>query len=158
MFDFGAARGVQMEPNWIKNLVKNRIDFCNDFEFFFSDLGSILAPKSSPKWGVLGSFFQARCEYARSVILNNPLMVLLYFSTLRGSIFDLKMYIFRLFFRRCFEDVLFSIFGRNLGQIGGQMGAQIDEKFEKKLSWFFNEILMDFRSPRWGWGHGRSSR
>ena len=94
--------GSKMEPKSVKNLMKNRLDFCNDFEstFFRSwvDFGS----KTSPKWGVSGSLFQPCCEYARNVSLNNPPMVLLYCLTFGGSMFDLKRYLFQLFFRRRF--------------------------------------------------------
>ena len=82
--------------------MKNHIDFYNDFDTTFFDFGMILAPKTSPKWEVAGSLFQPRYEYTKSVILNNPPMVLLYFSTLEALIFDLKGYIFQMFFQMLF--------------------------------------------------------
>ena len=69
----------------------------------FLDLGSILTRKISPKWGVSGTLFQPCCELARSVILNNPPIVLLYFSTLEASIFNWKMYFFMCFFKATSE-------------------------------------------------------
>ena len=35
MLNFGAARGVQNGTKINKNLIKNRVDFCNDFECLF---------------------------------------------------------------------------------------------------------------------------
>ena len=114
---WGGPWGPKWGQNQLKIWFKFDLIFVTISSALFSDLESILAPKTSPKWKVLGSLFQPRCGYARSVILNNPPMVLLYFSILGESIFDLKRYIFQMFFERCFQDVFFSIFGRNWDQI-----------------------------------------
>ena len=93
--------GSKIKLKSIKTLMKNRLDFCNDFETTFSrswiDFGSKIVSQIRG-----GSLFQPRCEYARSVILNNPPIVLPYLSTLEASIFDLKMYICQLFVRKRF--------------------------------------------------------
>ena len=78
-----------------KDMLKNKLDFCTDFETTFSR-------KPLQKRQVSGSLFQPCCEYVKSVIWNNPPIVLLYFSTLKALIFDLKMNIFQLFFRSRF--------------------------------------------------------
>ena len=94
--------GSKMGPKSRKSQMKNHIDFYNDFETTFSRFGEDFGSKTSPKWGVAGSLFQPRDEYTKSVILNNPPMVLLYFSILEALIFDLKGYIFQVFFRMRF--------------------------------------------------------
>ena len=53
-------------------------------------------------------------------------------------------------YRVWFRSRFFSILGRNLNKIGRQMGPQSDKKIDENLSLFFNEILMDFRSPKGG--------
>ena len=45
MFNFGAARGVQNGAKINKNQIKNRVDFCNDFECLLFDLELILASR-----------------------------------------------------------------------------------------------------------------
>ena len=76
--------GSKMKLKSIQNLVKNHLDFCNDSETCFFDFGTILTPKTSPKSMLSGSLFQPCCEYARSVILNNPPSFLLYLSSLEA--------------------------------------------------------------------------
>ena len=71
------------------------------------------------------SLFQPGCEYAKSVILNNPLMVLLYFSTLEAMIFYFNGDIFQVFFQRRSWDRLFAILGWISLQLRGQMGPKI---------------------------------
>ena len=97
---FWWLQGSQMISKLVKKVIENRVDFRSDLERLFLDLGSILDPKTDPKWGVSGSFVQPLCKYAKSVIWNNPPSFLLYFSTLKALIFDLKGGIFQLFFRR----------------------------------------------------------
>ena len=92
--------GPKMEPKSIKNLMKNHIDFYNDFETTFSRFWDDFGSKNLPKMKGPGSLFQPGCEYAKSVILNNPPMVLLYFSTLEAMIFYFNGDIFQLFFQR----------------------------------------------------------
>ena len=76
--------GSKMEPKSVKNLLKNQCDFCNDFESTFSRSWVDFGSKNLSKIKVSGYLFQPCCEYARSVVLNNPPMVLLYFSILGG--------------------------------------------------------------------------
>ena len=114
--------------------MKNRFDFCNDFESTFSGYWVDFGSKNHSKMKGLRVSFQPCYEYVKSVIWNNPPIVLLYFSTLKASIFDLKRCIFQMFFRKRFYDVLFLIFGRILVEIGAQMGAKIDEKINENLS------------------------
>ena len=94
-----------------------------------------------------GSLFQLA-----SVILNNPPMVLLYFSTLEAMIFYVNGDIFQLFFQRRSWNRLFAILGRILGQLGGQMDPKsIENSIE---NWV--EILMIFwwiLGRPGGWGH-----
>ena len=92
--------GPKMEPKSIKNLMKNHIDFYNDFETTFSRFWDDFGSKNLPKMKGPGSLFQPGCEYKKSVILNNPPMVLLYFSTLEAMIFYFNGDIFQLFFQR----------------------------------------------------------
>ena len=40
--------------------------------WFFVDLGMILVPETSAKWGFRWSFLRSCCWYTESVILNNP--------------------------------------------------------------------------------------
>ena len=86
----------------IKNVMKNNIDFYNDFETIFSRFGDDFGSKNLSEIRGAGSLFQPSDEYTKSVILNNPLMVLLYFSILEALMFDLKGYIFQVFFRMRF--------------------------------------------------------
>ena len=69
--------------------MKNHIDFYNDldttFFWFWDDFGS-----------------KNLSQMTKSVILNNPPMVVLYFSTLEALIFDQKGYIFHMFFQMLF--------------------------------------------------------
>ena len=103
----------------------------------FLDLESILVSKTSPKSWVSGSLFQPCCEYARSVIWNNPPIVLLYFSTLEASIFDFKVRLFHVFFRSCFWGLLFIDLVWILVEIWSQMVAKIHEKTIE--SWMYKE-------------------
>ena len=94
--------GSKMEQKSIKNLIENRLDFCNDFETTFSRYWIDFGSKNLSKMRVSGSLFQPCCEYARSVIWNDPPIILLYFSSLGGSVFVLRKYIFQMFFRKRF--------------------------------------------------------
>ena len=60
-----------------------------DFGTVFLDLGTILVPKTYPKRKALGLCFRTLCEYAKSVILNDPLSFLLYFIVLKALFFQL---------------------------------------------------------------------
>ena len=91
--------GSKMGPKSMKNRMKNHIDFYNDFETIFSRFWDDFGSKNLPKMKGPGSLFEFDCEYAKSVILNNPPMVLLYFSTLEAMIFDFKSNIFQSFFQ-----------------------------------------------------------
>ena len=96
---WGGPWGPKWSQNRLKIWLKIDLIFVKISEPLFLDLGSILDPKSSPKWGVSGSLFRPCCEYAKSVIWNNPPTFLLHFSILGPSIFDLKCYNFHDFFR-----------------------------------------------------------
>ena len=98
----GWPMGCKMNPKSIKHLMENILDFCNDFEGTFSRSCIDFGSKNLSKMRVSGAFFQPCYEYVKSVIWNNPPIVLLYFSTLKASIFDLKRCIFQLFFRSRF--------------------------------------------------------
>ena len=98
----GWPMGFKMEQKSFRNLIKITLIFITISKQLFLDFGTILAPKTFPKWGVAGSLFQPRYEYAKSVILNNPSMVSLYFSILEALIFDVKGCSFQLFFRMRF--------------------------------------------------------
>ena len=139
--------GSKMEPKSKNIWWKINLIFVTISKALFLDLGSILVPKTSPKWKVSGLLFQPCCEYARSVILNNPPIVLLYFSTLEASIFNHKKFFFMCFFKAA-SETYFSrfgvIFSGNLRPGGTQNPWQIGWK----LGWFFNDFLMDSRSPR----------
>ena len=89
-----------MKQKSATNLMKNHIDFYNDFETTFCRFWNDFGSKNLPKMKGPGSLFQPGCEYAKSVILNNPPMVLLYFSTLEAMIFYVNGDIFQLFFQR----------------------------------------------------------
>ena len=134
--------GSKMEPKLLKNLIKFRLDFCNVFEcpFFRSwiDFGS----KNLSKMRVLGSLFQPPCGYARSVILNNPLMVLRYFSILGRSIFDFKRYIFQMLFQRCFQDLLFFDFGSKLWPNSMPNGSpnRLNNQWKSKVIFWWNFV------------------
>ena len=114
--------------------MKNHIDFYNDFETTFSWFWDDFGSKNLPKMKGPGSLFQPGCEYAKSVILNNPPMVLLYFSTLEAMIFYFNGDIFQLFFQRRSWDRLFAILGRILLQLGRQKGLKIHEKINEKVA------------------------
>ena len=94
----GWPMGCKMNPKSIKHLMKNKLDFCNDFESTFSRSWIDFGSKALSKMWVSGALFQPYYEYVKSVIWNNPPIVLLYFSTLKASTPDLKMYISQLFF------------------------------------------------------------
>ena len=87
----------------------------------FSDLESILVPKTSAKWRVLGSLFQPRCGYA-------------------SAIFDLKRYIFQMFFQRCFQDVLFFDFRSKLGPNSIPNGSpnRLENQWKSNLNFWWN--------------------
>ena len=117
-----------MELKSMKNLIKNRMNFKSDFETTFSRYWAEVGVKNLSEMRVWGSFFRHRCEDAKSIILDNPPTFFICFSILKASILELKAYIFQSFFRRRFVEVLFSILGWILVQMGAQMGAKIDEK------------------------------
>ena len=62
---------------------------------------------------------------------------------------ELKRVIFQSFFRKRFAEAFFSILGRILIKMGGQMGPKIDEN---RNYIFLYEILMHFKTPRVGKG------
>ena len=72
--------GSKMEVKSIKNLIKNRLDCCNDFERTFSQ-----------SWVGLRVTFSSLLRICEKCDFNNTPMF-------GGLIFDLKMCIFRLFF------------------------------------------------------------
>ena len=71
--------GSKMEPKSIKNRIKNRLDVGHDFETTFFRFWVDCGSKNFSKMRVSGSLFQPCCEYARSVIWNDPSTVLLIF-------------------------------------------------------------------------------
>ena len=95
-------------------------------------------------------FFQHRCESRKSVILNKPPSGLLYFSTLRAWNFRLERYVFQLFFRRHFQDILLLFLSEIAVQIGDQIGPGMDEKNESNVRCFFNDFWMTFRGSQTG--------
>ena len=88
--------GSKMEPKSIKNLIKNRLDFCKDFGTTFSRSWVDFGSKNLSKMRGLRVTFSSllriceKCDFEQP----NPPMILLYFSTFGGSIFDFKSYIF----------------------------------------------------------------
>ena len=72
MFDFGAARGVQMEPKSIKNLIKNRVDFCNDFEFLFFRSWVDFGSKNLSKMRGLGVTFSTSLRVCEKCDFEQP--------------------------------------------------------------------------------------
>ena len=102
------------------------MNFKSDFETTFSrSWAEVGAKKLSEIKGlrVIVSTSLRRCEKYE---FEQPSYVLLYLSILKVSMFEVKRYIFQLFFRRRFVEVLFSILDRILVQMGAQMGAKID--------------------------------
>ena len=70
------------------------------------------------------------------MILNNPPIVLLYFSTFGGSIFDLKSIFFRCFFESDFKTYFFGF--------GVDFLSKLEAKWEPKLIKTRMKVLVDF--------------
>ena len=133
-----------MELKSMKNLIKNRMNFKSDFETTFSRYWAEVGVKNLSEMRVWGSFFRHRCEDAKSIILDNAPTCFLCFSILKASILELKAYIFQSFFRRRFVEVLFSILGWILFQMGAQMGARMGAKIDEKSIKFQVDFLVKF--------------
>ena len=105
-------------PKWIKNrykfVLKIQLSFISISERLFLDLGSILARKLTPKWEVLGLFFRASYEYARSVILNKYQSFCYVFQLWKRRVSTLKGIFFGCFFE-CVLSQTFLDFGANFG-------------------------------------------
>ena len=125
---WGLPVGSKMEPKWIKNLVKNRIDFCNDFEFLFFPSWVDLGSKNLSQMRGLGVTFSTSLRVCEKCDFEQSLMVLLHFSTLGGSIFDFKRYIFQMFFKDAFKTYFFR-FGV---EIWPKLGAKWEPKSIRK--------------------------
>ena len=98
------------------------IDFGATFTRSWDDLRS----KKFSKMRGLGVVFSPCCEYARSVILNDPPSFLLYFSILEHPSSTSKCIFFSCFFEGVFKTKSLSILARSLVQIGGQMAPKIN--------------------------------
>ena len=119
--------GSKMEPKLVKNLIKFRVDFCNVFEYPFSRSWIDFGSKNLSKMRGLGVTFSTSLRICEKCDFEQPSYgFAIFFSTLGWSIFDLKRYMFQVFFLRCFQDVFFSNLGRNWDQIRCQMRPQID--------------------------------
>ena len=118
-------RVAQKSPT--KNLVKNRMNFKSDFEKTFSRYWVEVGAKNLSEMRGLRVIFSTSLRRCEKYDYEHPSTFFLCFSILKASILELQGYIFHLFFRTRFVEVLFSILGRILVQIG-QMGAKIYEK------------------------------
>ena len=87
-----------MEPKSIKHLIKNRVDFCNDFEFLFFRSGVDFGSKNLSKMKGLGVTFSTSLRVCEKCDFEQP-------SYGFAIFFNFKRV--DLFFRRCFEDVFF---------------------------------------------------
>ena len=68
----GLPVGSKMEPKWIKNLVKNRIDFCNDFEFLFFRSWVDFGSKKLSKMRGLGVIFSSSLRVCEKCDFEQP--------------------------------------------------------------------------------------
>ena len=84
--------------------------------------------KNLSKMRGLRDTFSTLLRICEKCDLEQPPSFLLYFSTLKASIFDLKRYIFSCFFEAALKTCIFPILGRFFVLLGGQMGAKIDKK------------------------------
>ena len=95
--------GSKMEPKSINNMIENRLDFCNDFESTFSRSWVDFASKNLSKMRGLRVTFSTSLRICEKCDFEQPSNgFAIFFSTLRGSIFDLKRCIFQKLFQRCF--------------------------------------------------------
>ena len=118
--------GSKMEPKSHKNLIKIRLDFCNDFEcpFFRSwvDFGS----KNLSKMKGLGVTFSTSLRICEKCDFEQPSYGFAIFFDFRRVDFRPQKVYFSDVFSKMLSRRIFSIFGRNWDQIRCQMGAQID--------------------------------
>ena len=120
----------------------------------FLDVGSILFPKPNQNEGSQEHFFDLVTNMWK-VWFGTTLLSFCYIFRLgKHRISTLKGLFFSCFFESVFKTYFLGFGMVFFVEIGGHMGARIDEKIYENLSWFFNEILMDFRSP-WGVPNGK---
>ena len=117
-----------MDLKSMEHLIKNRMNFKSDFETTFSRSWAEVGAKNLSEMRGLRVIFSTSLRRCEKYDLEQPSNVFLCFSILKASILELKGYIFQVFFRRHFVEVLFLILDRILVQIGAQMGAKIDKK------------------------------
>ena len=68
----GLPVGSKMEPKSIKNLIKNRVDFCNDFEFLFFRSWVDLGSKNLSKMRGLGVTFSTSLRVCEKCDFEQP--------------------------------------------------------------------------------------
>ena len=86
----GSPRVSKIEPKPRKKLTKNQVIFYQYFETILNRFGCDFYSKWALKMRGVRVVCLTSCEHAKSVILNNPLSVLLYFSFSNAFIFDIK--------------------------------------------------------------------
>ena len=64
--------GSKMEPKSIKNLIKNRVDFCNDFEFLFFRSWVDFGSKNLSKMNGLGVTFSTSLRVCEKCDFEQP--------------------------------------------------------------------------------------
>ena len=98
----GWLLGSKIEPKVIKNLIENRLDFCNDFETTFSRYSIDFGSKNLSKMSGLRVTFSTLLRICEKCDFEQPSNGFAIFFDFRRVDFRLKRYILQLFFRRRF--------------------------------------------------------
>ena len=117
-----------MELKSIKNLIKNGMNFESDFETTFSRSWAEVGAKNLSEMRGLRVIFSTSLRRCEKYDFEQPSNVFPMFFDFEGLDFGAERVDFSVVIRRRFGEVLFSILGRILVQMGAQMGAKIDEK------------------------------
>ena len=124
MPDLGAARGVQTGAKMNK-IVKNRIDFCNDFEFFLFRSWVDFGSKKLSKMRGFGVIFSSSLRVCEKCDFEQP-------SYGFAIFFNFKRVDFRpqnVYFSEMFSRPRFGlIFDRFWNGFGSKLGAKMESK------------------------------
>ena len=137
----GSPGGSKMEPKLVKNLMKNRVHFCNDFETTFSRSWDDFGSKNLSKMRSRRVVFSTSLRICEKYENEQPSIVLARFFDFGSLDFRVKTVYFSNVFpnsvlRRTFFD-FWSIFAPTWQPNGSQNGYQNLCKIMLNFSWFF---------------------
>ena len=123
--------GSKIEQKIIKNLMTNRVNFCNDFETTFSRSWVDFGSKNLSKMRGLRVTFSTLLRICEKCDFEQPSYGFAIFFDFRRVDFRSQKLYFSVVFSKPLLRHVFSILGRFFVQLGGQMGAKIHLKIYK---------------------------